>query len=731
MKSRLALCVLLAAVGACGDNSNECDPGTTRNENGVCIGTTACSDGTILVDGKCEIDPNACQGGTVLVGGKCVDPGVAVADIEEGAEPNGLGLIEQSVDPAGEIVLKPEGQHFVIHGKIVPFRDADADGQDDADVDTYFIEVTEPTMLTISADGVNGLAAGFVSVANVPSTNPLSDWTRFGINLTGDMSKRQLYLPVAGTYLVGIGDSRTLLLSGGSAGAPEGKPAFEYYVTVDKSPAPTTALTVTDGVATSTGTRQPGEVKLFTVTLGEGVNNATLGSNSPQVQTSVAIVNTHGSTKKVLGVGDADNAAGDPAAVGAVGVRTGDTSIVVADSVFDYANSPTDYSLVVTAGGAGALPTNNMPVSQPATTTDFSTFYYDVSPDGLLIGLNIAFNKPVTGVVVDENFFIFSLFTFDPDFGFGFADTFQTYKGLMKHATPGRYYFLVFDPTLTATSPPATLTATSEYGSVTTPTIVKGTPLTAQAMNVYQSNPFTYTPAIATDPWQVFNAIGTGTGTQTLAYYNPASPTFIGRLDTLANTCGSFCNDIAVPVFTTTHAQAGQPRGRILLDQAAQNSWLVTVNTATVTGTPAFDLSFAVQTNVNDLGTAANGTPINSNDKQLTGTGVQRFLVRAPNGNRLTINVTPDDVGTNTRFQRLNADESANGALVNNGAVGAQDQFLGFQGATGWTAFVVDKTGNDGTVDTQVTDERADHVRDHRGDHRVHRRLRDAARRSR
>lgn len=708
MKSRLALYALSVTLVACGDNSNECDPGTTMNVDGVCVGTVTCAEGTIAVDGKCEIDPMACKGGTVLVGGECVDPGVVEADIQEGMEPNGLGLFEDSDDPAGEITLKAEGQHFVIHGTIAPFRDINGDGQDDVDVDTYVLEVTGPTLLTITADGANGLAAGFVAVAGVADpNNPLSSWQRFGINTSGDTSKRQVYLPVAGVYAFGIGDTRTFLLDGAAAGAGMGKPPFEYYVTVDKTaiPAPT-PLTVTNGVATSNGMRAPGEIKFFTVQMGEGVNSATLESGAPQVQTSVAIVNTRGTTTKVLGIGDADNAAPEPATTSAVGIKTGDTTLIVADSRFDYANTPTNYILTVNAGSAGALSTNGMAVSQPASATDFSTFYYDVAPDALLVGMKVAFNKPVTGVVVDENFFIFSLFTFDPDFGFAFGDTFSSYTGLIRHAAPGRYYFLTFDPTFGPTSPAANLTATSTYGAVTPGQVTKGTPLTAQAINTYESNPYTYTPGIATDPWQVFNAIGTGTGTVTINYYNPSPTTVIGRLDTLTNTCGTFCNDSPVPVFSTTHAAGGQARPRILLDVASQMNWLVTVNTATVTGTPTFDLNFAPQANVTDLGTVAVGTPVSSNNKALNATTAtaQRFLVRTTIGNTLTIAASPDDAAINTRIQRVNVDETANGAAVNNGAAGAVDTLLAAQGAGGWTAYVVDKTaGPDGTFDTTVT----------------------------
>lgn len=698
MKFRVAL-FAAAALCACGDNSNECDPGTTRNENGVCIGTLSCSDGTVLVDGKCEIDPNACQGGTVLVGDACVDPGVVAVDIEEAAEPNGAGLGEASTAPAGEIMLKAEGEHFVIHGKIVPFRDADGDEQLDPDFDTYVLEVAAPTMLTVTADGINGLAGGFFSVANVASTDPLSDWTRFGVNLTGDTSKRQLYLPVAGTYLIAIGDSRTLLLTDAAAGAPEGKPAFEYYVTIDRLAVTPTPLTLSGGTAVSTGTRQPGEVKVFSVALGEGINDATLDTTQVQVQGSVLITNTRGGTTRLVGLGDQD--APDPAGATALGIRAGDTSLVIADSVLDYAGSPTFYELTVNARSAGALSNNGGTSAQPADDVEFTVFYYDVPADGLTTGMNLSFDKPVAGVVVDEDFSIFSAFTLNRNTG-NFGGTFSSYKGLLRHAKPGRYYFLVFDPAFTGTTA-ADITATSTYAGVAPTPLVNGTPLTNQAITAFESNAFSYTPNTATIPWQTFTGSGTGTGTLTAAFYNPS---VAGRLDTLTSTCAA-CNDSPAPLFTQTYAEAGQTRGRILLDQMALTTMLVTVNTATVTGTPTFSLDFGAQANVNDLGTANVGTPVSATGKALDGTTtLQRYIVRATSGNGVRLDATPGAAGIDTRIQRVNADESALGAVINNGAAGVLDTATIVQGANGWTAFVVDDAAGPnagGTVDVTVT----------------------------
>ena len=692
MKTRVALCVFVM-FAACGDNSNECDPETTRNENGVCVGTQTCSDGTILVDGKCVIDPNACQGGTVLVGSECVDPAVLTADIEEAAEPNGLGLFELSTTPAGEIMLKAAGEKFVIHGKIIPFQDDDADGQLDADVDSYFVEVTSPTMLTITADGLNGLAAGFVSVANVASTNPLSDWVRFGINLTGDASKRQLFLPVAGTYIIGIGDTRTLVLSGASAGAPEGKPALEYYVTIEQQTTTPTPLTVSNGVATSSGMRNPGEVKLFSIAMGEGINAASLESSAVQLQSSLVITNTRGGATTFKALADGDDTT--PAEVSVLGIRTGDNSTVVADSVLDYANQPTDFDLSVTIGSAGALSTSGGDVTQPGSATDFSVFHYDVGADGLLLGLDVAFDKPVAGVLVDEGFTIFSLFTFDPGSGFFFNDTFQSYKGLIKHASPGRYYFFVFDPDFDEANP-EDITATSTYAAVMPVTITKGTALANQTVNAFESNPFSYAPAINTDPWQKFTGSGTGTGVLTAAFFDANA---VGRLDNLVNTCGSFCEDRPPTFFTHTYAEAGQTRGRVLLDHANTTAYLVTLNTATVTGGPTFSLDFAAQDNVNDLATVAAGANVSSNNNVLDATTtIHRFVVRTGAGNKLTLTSEPD-AALDTRIQRVNLDESASGAAINNGGVAAPDSTTFAQSASGFTVFTVNAVSGTGMFD--------------------------------
>src|SRR6185312_13613939 len=108
-------------------------------------------------------------------------------------------------------------------------------GQLDPDIDTYLMSVSGPTLISVSADGLHGLTAGFLSVAAVSSSSdPLANWERIGANLTGDMSKRQIFLPAAGEYAVAVTDSRTLILNDlAPAGAADGQPDFEYYMSID------------------------------------------------------------------------------------------------------------------------------------------------------------------------------------------------------------------------------------------------------------------------------------------------------------------------------------------------------------------------------------------------------------------------------------------------------------------------------------------------------------------
>lgn len=348
------LAAAIAITAGCGDNAAHCGSGTVELD-GVCTSQIAamCGDGTRLENGLCVVDPATCQAGTVLIGDRCVDPTAAlVVDLEESAEPNGRAVatgVEASEPPAGTIQLKPAGAAFVIHGHLTPFRDANADGQLDPDVDTYLITVTAPTLLDISVDGVGG-AQGAFYVAGDPAGS-VPQYERYGLNLTGDTSRRQLVLPAAGLYSLAIADIRSLAIGDNppppaGAGGAAGGAAAEYYasITVVELPAPA-SIALTGAVTTQTGALATGEVKLFSASLGTRATE--LRAVMPGAATaSLAVI--LGTT--LQGYADEQPATMSmPASPAAVPVTEGDSTAVtiVVDPVYNYGPAAEPFALTI------------------------------------------------------------------------------------------------------------------------------------------------------------------------------------------------------------------------------------------------------------------------------------------------------------------------------------------------------------------------------------------------
>ncbi|HWO21498.1 MAG TPA: hypothetical protein VNO30_22170, partial [Kofleriaceae bacterium] len=715
---RLVLCSVaaLTAVLGCGDNSKVCGPGTDDLDgDGLCeagAGSSApppmamCSDGTILdpQTNSCVIDPSSCQDGTVLINGRCVDPTEGlIVDLSEGTEPNnaGVGGIEASPGFAGQIALAPQGKAFVVKGNVNPFRDDDSDGEIDPDMDAYQLTVAAPTLLEVSVDGVGGLMGAFMVVPT--GANPAGQWRRFGLNVTGDTSKRQIYLPAAGTYAIAVTDTRALSIDGDSppaagAGAAAGSPKANYFMSITALPMPApTALTVTGGVATSTGTLGVGDVALFTAPLGAGLNEIEL--DIPTTPMAAVVVDRNGAYKADAAE-ELDLLQGDvPARVTVAGFMDGDTALIVADTVYHYGPGAAPYTLTIRPGAAAALSRTGTAVSQPEVIGRYTAFYYDVAAPDEITAFALTWNQPVAGMIVDAELRRVASFTFDPtrdDFG---DRTFTSYTGLVRHRAAGRHYFLVFDP---ASAGPTQITATSSIATLPTSAIVKGTPLTNQpASTTFRSRAYTYDAgAGATDQWQLFNAIGTGTGVITTAFFDPA--TAYGRLDSLVTAGTDPLASDADPIFTEGFPEAGAPQGRVMIGDPTA-SYLVTVRTPATTGAPTFTLDFKSRTH-NDLGTLATGQGASLMTQQLTATSPQRFyLVRAAPGTKLTITLDPITTTLDTRLRLLSRDEDVL-RTYNNAPAGADDiaQFL--QDGSGWTAFaVLAATPPTGTVSFNLT----------------------------
>ena len=712
MRKYLGFWMMAAALGSaagCGGSSTKCGDGTT-NMKGTCVpdnqcgpgtkadptsgqcvpdGSVVCTDGTVfdMATGTCAVDPNSCQDGTVLINNQCVDPtkGLTV-DIEEAPEPNGLGILEASQNPAGTIALKPiGGPGFIIHGTIAPFQDADGDGQMDPDVDTYLVTVNAAALLHITADGVHGIDAGFVAVAAVGQNDPLASWARFGMNITGDTSKRQIFLPKAGTYAIAVADTRTLFQysTGGPTNAAPGP--GDYYITIDDVAIPTpTMITPASGVATQTGTvAADADVQFFTTTMGSGFNDVLLTSATTQFVPSV-VVSDNGDFRAVAD--QSTDIFGNPVPAEALvgGIQATDQPLIAVDNVYSTAIDPGgNYTLTVTLTDATALSATGATASSPEISNapqsilDLNEFYYDVTAADEVTGMKLAWNHPVDGVLVDQNLNLFSPFTYDPNQGF-VGHTFTGYTGLLRHPAPGRYYFLVYDPN--SANAGGNLVATSTHAAVAPTAITEGTQTASTSVGTYGSNPFTYDKGA--DPWQTFAQATGNAGTVTLSFYDPT--TAYGRLDALTMNAGGATTvpgDVT-PLFAPALTN-NVPQGRVVLADA-QNTYFIKGNASNTASTDSYKLTFAKK-NYIDLGTVNTGDPAaTSTNNAIAASGTVDFFVLTNNaGNLMKFVGTPTTA--NIALHQLNADES-NAVTVDTSALAGAETMTVPAEAQNWVA---------------------------------------------
>ncbi|MGE0404474.1 MAG: hypothetical protein AB7T06_47630, partial [Kofleriaceae bacterium] len=633
----LLLSVAAAGLIGCGDSSVECGEGTELDDDGFCVPTgepVMCTDGTMLDEttNSCVIDPASCQGGTVLIGDACVDPTSGLtADVSEAVEPNGFGIGgEDSDTPAGEFQLKPVGQKVILKGNINPQADRDEDGAKESDFDSYLFEATDPTLLEISVDGVGGAAGGFVIFGAIDG---LEGWQRFGVNLTGDTSKRQVYLPAAGIYLLAIADTRSLVL-----GEPTGDPDNSYYVTVEQKAVPTaTTLTFTNGDVNHFGRITDGEVDFVTAPLDLGFHSVDLTSYDEDFSGSLIAMQG----QRIRAISDEDHStSGDaPASAFYGGVPAGATSTFVIDHVINTSSAAVDYRLHIKTRGAAALSTNGMGVMQtnknPAATTldDYTYWFFDTNNTNQLNGFDLTWNVPFTGLMVDEDGLIVARFT-----NLAAGTRFLSYKGLIRTNAPGRYYFIGYAPAPSTNT--TMITATSTITEVTPTALAYEQALTAVAPNATNGNAFTYMPG--DEPWQqIVGSADAASGGASIRVFNPANS--YGRMGTYvtqndAGVTTTVTGTDATPlVFFTAAASATNDRG--LITPGLPDTVLITAQTAAGAGT--FDLS-TEKHDYNDEGDHA--PPFNTSHaaQDLTTTGFQDYLLKTTPGAVVTITATPD-----------------------------------------------------------------------------------------
>jgi len=234
----------VAESGLC-EPSLECAEGTVL-EGTSCIpdGNVICQDGTRFnaSSGQCEADIQGCGAGTVLDGETCVPiDDAAMAAIVEADEPNDVDGL------AGSVLLPNLTTPQSMFGCITP-TDTDDDGSLDIDRDSYRITATGPTLLNISVDGIDGLSGAFV-IRAANGALATDGWSRTGLNLVGDTSQRQVFLPAAGDYFIDILDGRSLLVP-----EPVGGPETCYFASIRRNvlPAAEAITDTTTGVLGST-----------------------------------------------------------------------------------------------------------------------------------------------------------------------------------------------------------------------------------------------------------------------------------------------------------------------------------------------------------------------------------------------------------------------------------------------------------------------------------------------
>jgi hypothetical protein len=701
--------IAIGTLAACGDNtqSKVCGEGTVDNGEGVCVagGGGTCGPGTILVGDECvpdgsvicgdgtvfnpatgACDPDVCEAGEVFIDGNCIDESLVDVDAEEAAEPNDG---DAAGELAGEIIVPAIGEDgFVIHGCVNPYRDVDGDGNPDTDYDYWLIDAASPMALDITADGVSGLAAGFIMLAGDPEL-VADGWQRFGINLVNDKSERQLYLPKAGIYVLAMTDSRSLFLD--AAGGPDAC----YYTSVAQIALPAaTPGTITDTPGSDDGTLR---VISFDPDDGDLFDNL-LTENSAQVFSSLTVLKNG---VYLTSAAETTDFFGTPipAEVFSAGYTAGDTLEIVIDSIYNYALVPIDYTLVTTQIGAQALPTAGTDATVTPTgapffnvLADLNWLYFDVASAGDVVHFDIDFNGDDANLlIVDADLLIMATVSFPddptvPGFGPG---------AFVRFPTAGRYYAVVFRP---GELPADTWTLTSTLIAATPGALAVGT-LDDVALPATESAFFTYDGQQV--DWASLTASATSGGIEVTAQvYDLAG---FGWLDNGYNEIGAYVFDSA----------GGDVYEHIFLQDTRDFLIRWTVTNPGVSTT--FDVTVGDVPYV-DLGTVVDGTPFPTATNAFLEDEFTRYVAYASEGSILDITATPNTASPDIDIiMETLAVDYLSAPLLRNVTPYILRADSGFDGdpenlATGvagmppFVAFAIgDYFGDPGTVDVDIT----------------------------
>lgn len=692
--------VLLGLLGGCGDNSKRCGMGTIEI-GGECIGggDTNCGPGTVEQNGECVPEALACMPGQTAVEGRCVQ-----IDLEEGAEPNGF---EIGANPAGQIALEPVGGVFTITGCM---NNQPSAGNESPDFDLYHLAVTEPVLVRLTVDGRGGMVGGFLALGPAGDAQ-LASYRRLGLDLDSDQSRRQVFLPKAGTYRLAISDTRTLMpsITGGTlpaAGNPDGVTSC-YLVHAEVLAAPAPKLLALGTPVTGTVGE---EALFFTAPFGTGFNGISAVIDPADLDgDGIPDITSHAQASLVVMTNGQFRQVRDDGGVLVGGVRSGDQAVVVLDHVYNYALEPVPYAITLDHTSSSvplkrdgtttaAVQTKSRFFIDPATGessfANLNLFHWVVTEANTIDGMNLTWSIPLQGVVRDETGAIVANFTGQTG-NPTLPSTFSTYRGLLRLPAPGTYYFTMFAPRHAVGT---SFTATSTIASLAPVPIVFDMPTAAQTPNAFNSNPFDYDAG--TVPWQQWTASGTNTGTLLTSFYDPA--TAFGRFDTLAATVGNPGTPVTLQnevteVETAAFLASGTTRvNRILknpIQPPALTRFLVKVNPQIQTGTRSFVLDFGPR-DVHDFGPLASGSTTVVDDEPLTSASPQRrFYLETEANQTVAITVQPNIATLDPVLGILDPDETER-RTIDSGIANQAETTTFTQNPSGFTAFVVRRVGS-------------------------------------
>lgn len=612
----------LATSIGCGDNNVACGD-DTELRGGVCVAVAQCGPGTMDVDGTCQavcadgtmFDPSSgsclpdltgCAPNMVVVDGVCRDAADVAADIMEPAEPNGF----EPGSNAMPIDLPEVGSSLTIGGCSEPQPGADPMGPMQADFDVFVVTAAAPMVLDITVDGYNGMAGGF---AVLPLEQALIDneWGRVAFNLVDDMASREVLLPMAGTYALGITDSRSFM------SGPSGDGTTCYLATINAMGLPDP--TPIDGLVMGTLDQQVHAYGYDPAADGDLIfstgSTATAGA---LIDTVVLIDGMYRQSAPGLDTRapgeDADTAVADLAADAEV--------IIYVEAVADFDIALDDYTLDVYSPGPVAMPTDGSTITIDNDANFFRWVYFDATA-GDVVHLNFS-GTPAAGmraIVTDSNLLIVSAIC---------GGSCTDYDGFLRFDETGRYYIALFDFDNFNNPDPSSFDFTSSVYNHVPAALATGTPQVGLELDTDGNRFYTLTAADLSW-WQ---------------YVGETTADFIGELDVsiypsgAENQRGALGVEIPRATFINGLDLTSDVGG--IFDQGMEVLVRANDDGFMMGGTPGtYDLG-VVDRAYTDLGTLDPANPYMDTGLMLADGETHRYLMRVPEFSTASIAATGD-----------------------------------------------------------------------------------------